>query len=157
MDVNTSKRILSIFGILDIIFGVFAIIGAALFLITGGAIGSGVAENPAGETAEAIQGATAIAGIALIFGAILLICGLVFLLRGIYSRKASKDSSKAGTVLVLGVIGVVIQIANIVTSTLAFQDTTNGGGGSLASGLIGIIMSVIVIIAAYSIKKHDNI
>ena len=82
MDLETSKKLLKIFGI--IILGILGILSGLLAFAGGGLIAA----------ANQSDAATLGAGLAVVAGVILVISGIVSLLQGIFSVRAAKDTSK---------------------------------------------------------------
>lgn len=139
MDIETSKKILKIAGILSIISGVLATI-VGLLAIAGGGVVAGTLEGD-----DQVSGA-----VILIIGVIALISGIISLIEGICSVRAAKDTSKINAAWIFAIIGLVMNgisfISNIVQS----------GFSSAFGGIVSVAFSVLIFIAANSIKKAEG-
>ena len=136
MNVETSKKILKVFGIIDIIFGIIGILVGILALAGGGVL----------ATADASMAETA--GLALVAGVIMVIAGIVSLLQGIFSVRAAKDTSKIMPAWIFAIIGLV-------TSAVQLISNFGKGGGSIGSGIVSVAISALIFVAANSIKKAE--
>lgn len=139
MNLETSKKVLRIAGILSIIGGVFAFIIGIL-----GVTGGGAVAGAPDASADAVQtGALAIgAGFMFLFIAVLA------LVEGIVSYIAGKNGHKttATFAMVFAVLTLVSSIYN------SFQ---NGGQSSGIFGLIiNIAFNALVVYAAYIVRKN---
>ncbi len=134
MNVETSKKILKIFGIIDIVLGAFALLGGFAAMA-----GGGVAATQ-GELAEA-------AGLAMIAGVIAIIAGILSLIEGIFCVRAAKDSSKIMPAWIFAIISVVFAVISLITSI-------SGGGSQVVSNLISLAINALVFWAANTIKKE---
>ena len=133
MDLETSKKILKIFGILDIIFGIIGII-VGLLAFAGGGLVAASDQSEAGAIG---------AGIAVILGVILVISGIVSLLQGIFSVRAAKDTSKIMPAWIFALIGVVMAAISLI-----------GSFGGEASGIIsGITLVFLPAVSSFVIPK----
>ena len=138
MSVNTSKSVLKVFGIVDIIFGVLLLIFSAMTLAGGGLLASGVI--PMDPAEAGVSGA-----LVLVAGGAMLVMGGFSLASGILSRRAAKDPSKAQPAFVFAVIGLVLAALNL---TLAIT-----GGGSPASALVSVAINGLLVMAANTLRK----
>ncbi|MCR5357938.1 MAG: hypothetical protein K6E63_11115 [Lachnospiraceae bacterium] len=129
MSVEKSQKILKIFGTLSIIGGVLMLIVGV-----GAAYGAGMLD----EEGKAV---------ALLMGIILIICGIVDLLQGIFSRNAAKDSSKIGPAWIFAIIGLATSVISMISS--AIKDP-----GTIVSGLFSVAISALIFVAANTIKKN---
>ena len=140
MNIETSKKILKIAGILSIIGGVIATL-AGIVAIAGGGILVGV-----GDAEDQGSGA-----FVLIAGVIVLIAGIVSLIEGIFSTRAAKDTSKIKPAWIFAIIGLV-------TNGISFiSGIVQGGGSSAGSGIVSLAFSVLIFVAANSIKKEEGL
>ena len=113
MSVQTSKTILKVFGILDIIGGVLGLIGGLILLAGGGLI---AAAGGSGDEA-------AVGALAGILGVIALIASVITLIQGICSINAAKDTSKIMPAWVFAIIGMkpyLLHLSLLLLSTPLF-------------------------------------
>lgn len=139
MNIETSKKILKIAGILAIIGGVLGTI-LGLLAVAGGGIAAGMLEGD-----DQVSG-----GVIVIAGIVLLISGIVSLIEGICSTRAAKDTSKIKPAWIFAIIGLV-------TNGLSFILNLTQGGGSASSGIVSVAFSILIFIAANTIKKEEGI
>ena len=139
MDLETSKKILKIFGILDIIFGIIGII-VGLLAFAGGGLVAASDQSEAGVIG---------AGIAVILGVILVISGIVSLLQGIFSVRAAKDTSKIMPAWVFAIIGIITSIISVISSW-------GKGTSSIVGSIVSLAIGVLIFIAANNIKKSNG-
>ena len=130
MSLETSRKILKVFGILAIIFGILGLIAGVIVLLGGSALGAEVAAF------------AAVASVLVVIGAI------VTLLEGIFSVRAAKDSSKIMPAFVFALLGLVFGAISFVSNLVR-----NGGSG-LVSNLISLAIRCLVFIAANTIRKN---
>ena len=140
MNIETSKKILKVAGILSIIGGIIALL-VGILAVAGGGILAGY-----GQGDEQTGGA-----IVLVAGVVCLISGIVSLIEGICSTRAAKDTSKIMPAWIFAIIGLIINgisfIMNIVQS----------GVSSGLSGIVSVAFSVLIFVAANTIKKEEGI
>ena len=139
MSLENSKKILKIFGILGIIGGIFMIILGVVGVALGGAV-----IGTAGDVEEdMVTGATVT--IAMV---IVLISGIVSLLEGIFSVRASKDTTKIQPAWIFAIIGLVSAVIGVVSAITS--------GGSFLSPLGTLAINGVIFMAANTIKKSNN-
>ena len=139
MDLETSKKLLKIFGIIIIVLGAIGILIGLLAFAGGGLI----------ATADQSELAAIGAGAAVIAGIILVISGIVSLLQGIFSVRAAKDPSKIMPAWVFAILGIVSSVISIITNW-------GKGTSSIVGAIVGTAISVIIFIAANNIKKANG-
>lgn len=147
MNLNTSKMILKVFGIISIIFGILGI-GVGILAVIGGL--TVAAGGATGEIATTPSFASAVALLGFI-GLIAIVGSIVELLSGIFSVKAANDISKimpAWWFSILGVITSIISIVSMVTQNTKQVDTSN-----MLGAIVGLLTSVLVFFAAETIRK----
>lgn len=147
MNLNTSKMILKVFGIISIIFGILGIVAGIMAVAGGAIIGAGAA---AGEIAadSKLAGGVALLG----FGGLLVIVGSVIeLLSGVLSVKASNDISKIMPAWVFALIGTITSIISVVS--MFMQKTQPVKTSNLVGAIVGVCTSVLIFVAANNIKK----
>lgn len=137
MNVETSQKILKIFGIIDIVFGIIGIIIGVLAFAGGGLVAA--ADETLAESA----------GMAVVAGVILLISGIVSLIQGIFSVRASKDTSKIMPAWIFAIIGLVTAVISLCTNF-------SSGAGAIVRSLGSVAISALIFLAANTIKK-DNV
>ena len=115
MSVQTSKSILKVLGIVDIILGVLVLLGSVLTLTGGGLLASGAV--PMDQVEAGVSGT-----LVLVAGGVMLLMGCFSLAEGILARRAAKDPSKAQPAFVFAVISLVLAAGNMIWAIV--------GGGS---------------------------
>ena len=135
MTVETSKKILKIFGIISIIFGVIGVIVGILGIAGGGLMAS-----------TGVDEAVGVGAIALVLSVIVLVSAIVSLLDGIFSVRAAKDSSKIMPAWVFAIIGLVLRVISLFTNL-------KSGTSAIVGAVIGIGIGILIFIAANTIKK----
>ena len=129
MSLKTSKRILKIFGIFDIICGIFLIILGVMVLV-------GASQLSPEEIASDPSLSAGVSGMAILF-----ILGLLSLLEGIFSIRGAKDAAKIMPAWIFAIIGVIAAVVGLFT------------GGSLGGSIVSLIVNIVIFIAANKIKK----
>ncbi len=142
MSLETSKKILKIVGILCVISGIIGIIIGILGFLGGGIIGAGVVNESIEVTEEVGQAM----GVGFLLGVVGLISGIVDLLEGIFSINASKDSDKIMPAWIFALIGVVMAGISLIGSF-------GGEASGIISGIISVALSILVFVAANTIKN----
>ena len=140
MSVDTSKTMLKIFGIVNMILGVMILIFSAMTLAGGGLLASGVV--PMDQAEAGVSGA-------LVFGVggAMLVLGAFSFASGILSRRAAKDPSKAQPAFVFA-IGAVLAVPNLVLAIT--------GGGSLISAVVCLGINALLVVAANTLRKENT-
>ena len=139
MSVQTSKTVLKVLGIVDIILGVLVLLGSVLTLTGGGLLASGAV--PMDQVEAGVSGT-----LVLVAGGVMLLMGCFSLAEGILARRAAKDPSKAQPALVFAVISLVLAALNLTWAIV--------GGGSPISGLVSVAINVLLVMAANTVKKE---
>ena len=141
MSVDTSKTMLKIFGIVNMILGVMILIFSAMTLAGGGLLASGVI--PMDQAEAGVSGA-------LVFGVggAMLVLGAFSFASGILSRRAAKDPSKAQPTFVFAIIGAVLAVPNLVLAIT--------GGGSLISAVVCLGINALLVVAANTLRKENT-
>lgn len=129
MSLKTSKRILKIFGIFDIICGIFLIILGVIVLV-------GASQLSPEEIASDPSLSAGVSGMAIFF-----ILGLLSLLEGIFSIRGAKDAAKIMPAWIFAIIGVIAAVVGLFT------------GGSMGGSIFSLIVNIVIFIAANKIKK----
>ena len=129
MSLKTSKRILKIFGIFDIICGIFLIILGVMVLV-------GASQLNPEEIASDPSLSAGVSGMAILF-----ILGLLSLLEGIFSIRGAKDAAKIMPAWIFAIIGVIAAVVGLFT------------GGSLGGSIFSLIVNIVIFIAANKIRK----
>ena len=141
MNLETSRKILKIFGIIGIVLAVLSFIVSILSMVGGGvaAVQPEVTENE-----ELAVGAAALM-LAGVFG---IISAIINLIEGIVSVKASKDNKFGTAAFVFAILGLIGSCVNGITSI------TNGGldGASIVGVLLGIALSVLILLSANRVR-----
>ena len=140
-DLDSSRKILKIVGIVTIIGAVFTLIGGLLMVVGGGAIG---VASPEVQTDTDLQTGV---GALIAGGAIVIISGIVSLISGIVSVKASKENRYGKPAWIFAIIGIVLAVINGVSSISSGVTFTG-----ILSVLLNIALNVMIYFAANTIK-----
>ena len=138
MSVQTSKSMLKVFGILDVIFGVLLVIFSALAFAGGGLMASGAV--PMDQAEAGVSSA-----LVFVAGGAMLVLGGFSLASGILSRRAAKDPSKAQPAFVFAVISLVLAAINLTNAIV--------GSGSPVSAIVSVAINVLLVMAANTLRK----
>ena len=138
MSVQTSKSMLKVFGILDVIFGVLLVIFSALAFTGGGLMASGAV--PMDQAEAGVSSA-----LVFVAGGAMLVLGGFSLASGILSRRAAKDPSKAQPAFVFAVISLVLAAINLTNAIV--------GSGSPVSAIVSVAINVLLVMAANTLRK----
>ena len=129
MSLNTSKKILKIFGVFDIICGIFLIILGFVVIM-------GASTLSAEEIASDPNLSRGVGAIAIFF-----ILGLISILEGIFSIRGAKDASKIMPAWIFALIGLIGAIVGLFM------------GGSMGGSIASLIVNIVIFVAANKIKK----
>ena len=147
MSLETSKKVLKVFGIIDIIFGILGILAGIAAVAGGSLLGAAkISEGVAANQSLAIG-----VGLLGIGGLAVLISSVLSIVEGYFSVKASKDSSKIMPAWVFALIGIILSIVGAVstfTSQTAPKDVS-----TVVSIIIGVLIHLLIFVAANNIKK----
>ena len=138
MSVQTSKSMLKVFGILDVIFGVLLVIFSALAFTGGGLMASGAV--PMDQAEAGVSSA-----LVFVAGGAMLVLGGFSLASGILSCRAAKDPSKAQPAFVFAVISLVLAAINLTNAIV--------GSGSPVSAIVSVAINVLLVMAANTLRK----
>ena len=139
MSVESSKSVLKVLGIVDIVMGVLVLLFSALTLAGGGLLASGVV--PMDQTEAGVSGS-----IVLVASGAMLLLGGFSLAEGILSRRAANDPSKAQPAFVFAIISLVLASGNLIWAIV--------GGGSLVSVITSVAINVLLVMAANTLRKE---
>lgn len=120
---------MKIFGIFDIICGIFLIILGIIVLV-------GASQLSPEEIASDPSLSVGVSGMAIFF-----ILGLLSLLEGIFSLRGAKNAAKIMPAWIFAIIGVITAVVGLFT------------GGSLGGSIVSLIVNIVIFIAANKIKK----
>lgn len=134
------KKLLKVLSILELIIGILGLIVSILALTAGGLI-SGVAELPVEQEVAIVMIVSAVMG--LISGAFNCGCGICGL------KGANGNVGKISAAVVLGWIGLISAVISGVLTL--FGDVS---AGRITSAICGIIVPVLFLISAKSVKKE---
>ena len=138
MSVQTSKSMLKVFGILDVILGVLLVIFSALAFAGGGLMASGAV--PMDQAEAGVSSA-----LVFVAGGAMLVLGGFSLASGILSCRAAKDPSKAQPAFVFAVISLVLAAINLTNAIV--------GSGSPVSAIVSVAINVLLVMAANTLRK----
>ena len=154
MSMDNAKSTLKILGILCIILGVLGILGG-IGILVGGSFLSGELFSSAVNTAEDAAAATAVTGLLLVGGVVALVSGIIDLLEGIFSVRASNDFSKIQPAYIFAIIGLALAIISLIL------DIVNGVSSGAAFDLSTILGDIVAIVfngclfyAAKTVKEN---
>ncbi len=139
MNLETSKKVLKIAGICEIIIAVIVLILGVLAMVGGNDLIGDVAANS--EAQE--QAALAIGG-----GVILAITGVLSIIEGIISYQAGKTGKKK-----LATVAMVLAAISTISSITGLFSGNNGGASNIVSTVVGIALNVLVVYAAYVVRQ----
>ena len=138
MKIETSKSVLKVCGVIDMIYGILEILLGIMTTAGGGLISAvSVTEADVPEVAGPLV---------LVFGIGIVLMGVFSLAEGIVSRKAATDPSKARPAFVFAVISLVLTGINLVASLV--------NGGSPVSAIVGVALNGLLVAAAYTMRKE---
>ena len=138
MKIETSKSVLKVCGVIDMIYGILVMLLGVLTTAGGGLISAvSVTEADVPEVAGPLV---------LVFGIGIVLMGVFSLAEGIVSRKAATDPSKARPAFVFAVISLVLTGINLVASLV--------NGGSPLSAIVGVVLNGLLVTAAYTMHKE---
>ena len=138
MSLENSRKILKIFGILNIIAGVAAIVFGILALVGGSMAGSAATT----DTDNAVV-------VAALTGAIVsLVEGIISLISGTCSVRAANDSSKIMPAWIFAILGLISGAVGVINNLVA-----GGGISGILGSVIAMIISALIFIAANTIKQ----
>ena len=147
MSLETSKKVLKVFGIIDIIFGILGILAGIAAVAGGSLLGAAkISEGVAANQSLAIG-----VGLLGIGGLAVLISSVLSIVEGYFSIKASKDSSKIMPAWVFALIGIILSIVGAI-STFTSQTATKDVS-TIVGIVIGVLIHLLIFVAANNIKK----
>ena len=146
MTLETSKKILKIAGILTIIAGIATLAIGILSIAMGGV----ATTMPEAEVDEQVQ--TGIIAI-LAGGALGVIAGIMSLVEGSFCVSASKTGKHATGAWIFSIIGLVLCVVESVSTIKGGVANTS----DIVSIIVGIILNVLVFIAAKNVKNATKI
>ena len=142
------KTILKLTSVLQIISGALSIITGVLLLAGGGLLGA-ASTNAAGDTQTA---GVMLTGMALVLAAAVVAGGIFSLICGIFGLKGAKgNQGKLKAALVLGWISLVLCAVSAAGDIIGKADTQQ-----MLSSILGIIIPLLFVISATSVKKENN-
>ena len=139
MNLETSKKVLKIAGICEIIIAVIVLILGVLAMIGGNDLIGDVAANSEAQEHAAL----AIGG-----GVILAITGVLSIIEGIISYQAGKTGKKK-----LATVAMVLAALSTISSITGLFSGNNGGASNIVSTVVGIALNVLVVYAAYVVRQ----
>ena len=141
MSVQSSKTFLKVFGIIDIILGALQVILGVVATAGGGLLASG--QVPVEEVETEMP-----AAIIVVAGVVLLLLGIFSVVEGILSCRAAKDPSKAKPAFVCAIISLVLAAISLISAITS--------SGSLASPCTSVLINVILVMAANTLRKEGE-
>ena len=147
MSIQNAKSTLKVLGILCVILGILGIIVGIGFMGGGGLLGATALTSGEVTTAEGAETVTLVTGMVIALGVFTVLSGIVDILLGIFSVRASNDSTKIGPAYVFSIIALVLSVLSVVLTFSKFNLST------LLSALPSIVFSVVIFLAARTIKQ----
>lgn len=127
MERSGSQKFLLVISIINIVAGVFIILGSLLLTLTGGVIGSAMPSDLASAGIDETDARLATAAFSFL-GVAGIFSGALGLLEGILGVRAANDSSKIMPVWVLTLISLILNVVGlimvIINGTFASQALT---------------------------------
>ena len=138
MSVETSQKILKIFGILSIIAGVAVIIFGILGFFGGSMAGANASTDEESAAIVVVMGASIVA----------VVEGIISLIEGVCSVRAAADSSKIMPAWIFAILGVISGVIGMI------GDIASGGEiSTIVGGILALCISVLIFRAANTIKQ----
>lgn len=139
MSLDTSKLILKIVGILGMISGIGTLILGLVVLLTGGIL-SGAASEVDADLGGAF-GAMTLLGVIVI-----IVVGVVTLLEGFFSVRASNNPEKVMPAWIFAIIGFAGAVIGVITNL-------GGSFSALSTPILTLIENLCIFVAANTIKN----
>ena len=139
MSLETSKKVLKVSGIICLIFAVIFLVMGLLLLFTGGTAATSLDMN--------VEDNAKVTGITLGGGIMMFLAGIVMLLETIFSLRGEKDNAKIMPAWVFAIISLIFGVINLATSL-------GNGANAVISNIVSLLISVLIFVAANTIKKH---
>lgn len=139
MSLETSKKVLKVSGIICLIFAVIFLVMGLLLLFTGGTAATSLDMN--------VEDNAKVTGITLGGGIMMFLAGIVMLLEAIFSLRGAKDNAKIMPAWVFAIISLIFGVINLATSL-------GNGANAVISNIVSLLISVLIFVAANTIKKH---
>ena len=145
MNLETSKKVLKIAGILTIVAAVAAILGGILLL----GVGYAGTQMPEYTTDPSIKN-----GVSAIFiaGAVALVAGIISLIEGIISYKASSNPDLANAAWIFAILGVIAGIVSLISAFMSKNINASEVAGAIGS----VLCSVLIFVAAGKVKNNSE-
>ncbi len=139
MSFQSSKSLLRVLGIVDIVMGVLLLLFSALTLAGGGLLASGVV--PMDQVEAGVS-----SSLVLVAGGAMLFLGGFSLAEGILARRAANDPSKAQPAFVFAIISLLLASVTVVSAIV--------GSGSPVSAITSVVINVLLVMAANTLRKE---
>ena len=156
MSLETSKKILKVFGIFSIIVGIIGAILGALGVLTGSVMGAGAITGNIDElVAKANVTKEQLAGMVGLIGIVSLIlhdASIIEIISGVFSVKAAKDSQKIMPAWIFALIGVIMGIVSL-GLTFLNKNALNTKLSDIIGYTVGLLINILIVVAANNIKK----
>lgn len=152
MERTTEQKVLRVFSILALIFGIFAVIIGVLMLAGGGIALGNLDSIVAGTTVTADQAEMAVVAI-LVGGILLLVSGVFNLINWRALKKVSNDATKYKTAFVVTIISLIFAVGSLASNFFAVNDGSSSG---LAGAVVSVVMNVIILILINKVKNSVN-
>lgn len=150
MSIQNAKSTLKVLGILCIILGILGVILGLALVAGGGLLGANALMSGEITTAEGAENVTLVTGMVVAVGIFALVCAIVDVLLGIFSVRASKDTTKIGPAYAFSIIALVLSIVSVCINF------SNMNLSTLISALPSIVFSIVIFLAAKTIKQNER-
>ena len=140
MNLNVSKAILKVVGIISTILGGLGTAAGVYFII------AALITTQAPQLGDANDLATI-----LIIGIILLIISIMPLLQGIFALRGASNSSKIMPAWIFSVISLILSACGLMANAIDFL-----GLKVILASSVALAISIIIFLAANTIRKHRN-
>lgn len=142
MNLETSRSILRICGILTIAAGVLTVLDGIMSMFLGGA---------AAQVPEAVADQEMHSGITvlLVSGGSALVTGLIYLIEGYLSYSAGKTGEHAGGAYFFAILGLIGAALNLVS--LLFRNIF--AWQTIVYGILSLLLSLMLFLAAKKVKE----
>lgn len=135
MEQSREQKILRIFSILSLVFGIIGIILAIVLLVTGG-VTMGNGAQIINDTSFSAEEMEAVSGALLGIGISTLLSGIFNLINWICLARVSKDATKYGAAKVVTIISLALAAVSLVSAVMS-QSGTQG----ILSGVISLLLN----------------
>ena len=138
MSMETSQKILKIFGILGIIAGVAVIIFGIFGFLGGSMAGANASTDEESGVAVMVLASSIVA----------VVGGIISLIEGVCSVRAAADSSKIMPAWIFAILGLISGVSGVISDIASGSDI-----GTIIGAVFALCISVLIFLAANTIKQ----